>query len=445
MTICALASVAELVTAWLNPRQRSAARHYSALEWSAAFLSYVGACLFIATTNSPVQLISVAWLMWLIAEQPGDPASTKRPMLDLVALWTAVSLSWAISSNHTPIIAMALLGVIGTALSLSRGKTGNKRVQEQPVLQPENKPESPLAEQSWAQHDSILHDLSNAMTASLFMVRDLSRALDKGTEPGLRRARSLSQELVGELSQMGEHIKSSRQSVRLQPIVGATISLLEPVEHCVDLVGRLYPDVKCSVKCAPSAAEALVSVIGGESTLKRIVENLMINSCQAERAGASKEVDCLVALTDSAVVLTVEDNGLGFPKVVLESYPSPMVSTKAQGSGIGLYSCHQLVKRDGGTVAISNSESGGARVTISWPKASRKLSLTTYPNDSKFSNIWCTGSANAAKLKFRRWRNGGARTRLRCLVRLLQCPRTTCRSPSRIVPPIRRAGQSMIS
>ncbi len=205
------------------------------------------------------------------------------------------------------------------------------------------------------------------------MVRDLSRALDKGTEPGLRRARSLSQELVGELSQIGEHIMSSRQSVRLQPIVGATICLVEPVEHCVELVARLYPDVKCRVECDESASEARVSIIGGASTLKRILENLVINACQAERHGANKETVCRIAAADDTVTLTVEDNGLGFPNVVLESYPSPKVSTKAQGSGIGLYSCHQLVTRDGGTLTISNPSSGGARVTISWPKATARL------------------------------------------------------------------------
>lgn len=223
------------------------------------------------------------------------------------------------------------------------------------------------SEQSWAQHDSTLHDLSNAMTASLFMVRDLSRALDKGTEPSLTRARSLSQELVRELSQIGEHIRSSRQSVRLQPIVGAAINLSEPLGRCVALVARLYPDVRCRVDCGPGASDVMVSMIGGEATLKRIVENLVINACQSERGSTPKEIVCRVAIADDTVILTVEDNGVGFPRIVLESYPSPKVSTKAQGSGIGLYSCHQLVKRDGGTLAISNLDSGGARVTVKWP------------------------------------------------------------------------------
>ena len=282
---------------------------------------------------------------------------------------------------------VVLLGCAGSALSLTLPRVGTKVPTLEPVRELEG--DSQDREQSWAQHDSILHDLSNAMTASLFMVRDLSRALDKGTEPGLRRARSLSQELVGELSQIGEHIKSSRQSVRLQPIVGSATNLVEPVARCVEIVARLYSDVNCRVECSQSASVAMVSIIGGEATLKRVIENLVINACQVERTRAPKEIVCRIAVVDDIVSLSVEDNGIGFPQVVLDSYPSPKVSTKAQGSGIGLYSCHQLVKRDGGTLEICNPNTGGALVTASWPRA------RTTPREaigSKDSNVAISGT-----------------------------------------------------
>ncbi len=284
---------------------------------------------------------------------------------------SALGLAALAGSNNLPLLTLLMAGLVGSVLALSLSARGSAAIVERvaPSMASENQSASQGIEQSWAQHDSTLHDLSNAITASLFMVRDLSRALDKGTEPGLRRAQSLSRELVGELAGIGEHIKSSRQSVRLQPIVAAPIHLVEPLQRCVELVARLYPDVRCRVDCDPSAADAAVSIIGGEATLKRIVENLVINACQAERDNASKEAVCRIAVVDDMVILTVEDNGVGFPRIVLDTYPSPKVSTKAQGSGIGLYSCHQMVKRDGGTLTIANPSSGGARATILWPRA----------------------------------------------------------------------------
>jgi signal transduction histidine kinase len=360
--------VVEFMAAWLTLRQSAAGQ--VAIGYVAVFTSYLGASLFVSATTSPVQLISVAWLMWLVGRGPCNWGLPRRQMPELVAMWMALALSCTAKSNDTPILAIVGIGILGTALSISLGAFLSASHPTQPLQSGENDPTVTQVETEplWAQQDSILHDLSNAMTASLFMVRDLSRALDKGTEPGLRRARSLSQELVGELSQIGEHIASSRQSVRLQPVDSATIFLVAPAERCLQQVARQYPNVHCRFECDEPASEAQICLSGGAATLKRILENLVINACQAERSTAEKEATCRICATDSTVTLTVEDNGSGFPNVVLNSFPSPRVSTKAQGSGMGLYSCHQLVVRDGGTLNISNPGAGGARVTISWPR-----------------------------------------------------------------------------
>ncbi len=138
MTICSVAVVTEFVAAWIVPQQRFSVRGCAATAWTASFLSYAGAGLFIATTNSPVQLISVAWLMWLIAQRLHDPAFSKRPTSELVAIWTALALSCVARSNTTPILAIVLIGVMGTALSLSLRAIGIERVHEQPAPPHEN-------------------------------------------------------------------------------------------------------------------------------------------------------------------------------------------------------------------------------------------------------------------------------------------------------------------
>ncbi len=138
MTICLLAMGAEFVAAWDIPQQRSSVRRRAATDLTASSLSYAGAGLFVATTNSPVQLISIAWLMWLIAQRLHDPALGKRPTAELVAFWAALALSCVARSNTTPILAMVLIGVMGTALSLSLRAMGAERVSEQPAAPQEN-------------------------------------------------------------------------------------------------------------------------------------------------------------------------------------------------------------------------------------------------------------------------------------------------------------------
>ena len=386
ITVCGLGTIAELALAG-SKSWRAVSRHYAGIDWAAAFLSYACAWCLVAAANVPVQLASVAWLIGLVAHRIHGSIPPRRVLPELAVIWAALAIGCSFRSDQTPIVAIVLLGVIATGLLLSRRVRIHVQLGEQTAPPKEEELGVPTqeADPSWAQQDSILHDLSNAMTASLFMVRDLSRALDKGTDPGLHRARRLSQELVGELSQIGEHIVSSRHSVRLQPIIGSSITLLDPVQRCVEIITRLYPDVECGVECDAAASAATISTIGGAATLKRILENLLINACQVERSATQKKVVCRIAVAETCVVLTVEDNGPGFPKVVLDSFPSPMVSTKAQGTGIGLYSCHQMVKRDGGTLAISNPKAGGARVTISWPKSAMSRTTNDFGNESEIS------------------------------------------------------------
>ncbi len=386
IAVCALATTAEFIFVASRLGQADS-RDHASIDWAAAFFSYACCCCLVAAANAPVQLASAAWLIGLVAHRIHSPIVQRRLLPELVALWAALAIGCVFRSDQTPIFAIVLLGLIASALlvSLRAGIHAQLATQTPPLKEGEIGPHTQEGDPSWAQQDSILHDLSNAMTASLFMVRDLSRALDKGTDPGLHRARRLSQELVGELSQIGEHIVSSRNSVRLQPIIGATITLPEPVKRCVEIIARLYPDVQCHVECDEAASDAAISTIGGATTVKRILENLLINACQAERTAPEKKVVCRIAVAENSVVLTVEDNGPGFPRVVLDTFPSPMVSTKAQGTGIGLYSCHQMITRDGGTLAISNPSTGGARASISWPKSAAPRTTDNFDPQSEIS------------------------------------------------------------
>ena len=239
-----------------------------------------------------------------------------------------------------------------------------------------------VAEYNWARHDSTLHDLSNAMTASMFMVRDITRALEKVSDANLRRALRLSKDLAAELAQLSDHIRSSRQTVRLQLTAAIRTSVLLPVHQSVEQVSRLFPDVKFEVICDLPEQDAHVNVTGGPATLKRIVENLLINACQAQSTVQEKQVKCSIVLNPRSVVLMVTDSGPGFPNAILQSHPSPLVSTKLGGSGMGLYSCHQLTHRDGGQLSIANRSDGGALVTVSWPRVPVSATTTVPPVSS---------------------------------------------------------------
>lgn len=101
--------------------------------------------------------------------------------------------------------------------------------------------------------------------------------------------------------------------------------------------------------------------------LERVLGNLMDN---ADRHGRGLTAVTVTGGPDSARVL-VDDAGPGVPPEerarVFERFARGRGSTRTEGTGLGLALVARHVSAMGGTVSISDSPSGGARVTVVLP------------------------------------------------------------------------------
>jgi signal transduction histidine kinase len=73
-----------------------------------------------------------------------------------------------------------------------------------------------------------------------------------------------------------------------------------------------------------------------------------------------RKLSIYVSRRDGEVLVTVEDNGLGIPKDKLDSIFEPFVTTKEQGTGLGLSLAKTIINTHGGRIWAENSERGGA-------------------------------------------------------------------------------------
>lgn len=99
------------------------------------------------------------------------------------------------------------------------------------------------------------------------------------------------------------------------------------------------------------------------TALERILQNLLLN------AGGFAESRVLVRsrCEDDEVVIAVEDDGPGF---VTEAFPPLGVTARSTGFGLGLSVVRWVAERWGGRADIGSSdELGGARVTVTMPRA----------------------------------------------------------------------------
>ena len=93
--------------------------------------------------------------------------------------------------------------------------------------------------------------------------------------------------------------------------------------------------------------------------------NVLENALVAARA----KVVVTAASKADKLVLTVSDDGPGVPESVLSRAATPFVTTKADGTGMGLAIARAAVEGERGELAIANDPSGGCRVAIVVPDA----------------------------------------------------------------------------
>lgn len=102
-----------------------------------------------------------------------------------------------------------------------------------------------------------------------------------------------------------------------------------------------------------------------EALLVRVFSNLINNSIEA--SDSKGKISLNVSFNSSEVILTLTDNGPGFPKKLLEGPIERGQSEKKGGYGLGLSFAFETLCTWGGSLELSNSQNGGAVVTMSLP------------------------------------------------------------------------------
>lgn len=98
--------------------------------------------------------------------------------------------------------------------------------------------------------------------------------------------------------------------------------------------------------------------------INQVMLNLLRNAFDAvdRRDG---RVEVVVTVSDMRPYITVKDNGGGIPAEIMENLFQPFYTTKADGSGVGLCLCRQIVRRHGGDIQIQSQPCRGTSVILS--------------------------------------------------------------------------------
>lgn len=222
------------------------------------------------------------------------------------------------------------------------------------------------------QHDSFINAVTHELKTPIASIRLYLQTLQSRQVPDAQREHFYrvmlddSERLLYTVEQVlkAGAAKSKRDRMEFQPV-----PIAELVTDCADIV-RLRYHLQPEELAIENRANG-INVLGDPDDLRTAVNNLLDNavkySPQQRRIAIELETD------REHLRLQVRDRGIGIPhnqlkKIFARFYRVPGVRN-VQGTGLGLYIVHSIVKRHGGTVyAESHGEGKGSRFTIELPR-----------------------------------------------------------------------------
>jgi two-component system nitrogen regulation sensor histidine kinase NtrY len=110
-------------------------------------------------------------------------------------------------------------------------------------------------------------------------------------------------------------------------------------------------------------------IVGDAGLLRQALTNIIQNALDslAEHGIAKPYVNLKLAERNGFLMLSVTDNGPGFPDIDRASLLEPYVTKRDKGTGLGLAIVSKIIKDHGGELELLDAENGGARVVITLP------------------------------------------------------------------------------
>jgi nitrogen fixation/metabolism regulation signal transduction histidine kinase len=181
--------------------------------------------------------------------------------------------------------------------------------------------------------------------------------------------------IVSQVTAMKRMVDDFRDYARTPPAVLSPLNLNGLIEEILALY--MSGDERDIIHAA--LAPDLPRVMGDATQLRQLIHNLLQNAqdAVAERSDAEAEPARIDLVTETvhfpgsdgvdqtAVRLTITDNGPGFAAKILARAFEPYVTSKTRGTGLGLAMVKKIVEEHGGRVDIQNRRNvSGAKIVI---------------------------------------------------------------------------------
>ena len=233
----------------------------------------------------------------------------------------------------------------------------------------------------------IAHDFNNILTAILGNINLASRFIEPDNQAASRLRKAEKATLRAE--------KLTKQLLTFSkgghPVM-ETASIAQIIRESAEFV--LHGS---KVVCHYTIPDDLRLVDMDSGQISQVIQNLIINAGHAMPEGGKIDISCanVSDITSESipslhrgdyVKIMIRDYGVGISEKIIGKIFDPFFSTKQEGSGLGLATCHSIIHKHDGHIMVQSEPGKGTIFTIYLPAADTEKALINDDQTSLFAS-----------------------------------------------------------
>ena len=227
----------------------------------------------------------------------------------------------------------------------------------------------------------MAHELNQPLTVVETTAGDICLRLMEGLPLETGELREMMEDVRGVVDRMAgtvDHLRVFSRDVSEEPRQAMDVN--EVIESSLRLMGTQLENH--GIDLVVDLSDALPKVWGHPHPLEQVVVNLLSNARDAvnERAemegvGYDKRIQIRTRVENNAVVIEVEDNGVGMDEATRQRLFEPFFTTKDadRGTGLGLSIIYAIVRNHDGEITVESEQGVGTTFRVMLPVVERNL------------------------------------------------------------------------
>ena len=206
----------------------------------------------------------------------------------------------------------------------------------------------------------LAHEIKNPLTPIGLSAERIRRkclsSLPEAERAALDRSTRTIAEQVQTLKRMVDAFSNYARSERLNL---QDVDLKRLIEDVVELHQQLDNPITFELDLDSKLEHIQLDYDG----IRQILNNVIGNACDALQSTPEPQIQISaieeIQQSQAGISIVVKDNGAGFDEQIIDQVFEPYVTTKVEGTGLGMAIVKRIAQAHGGFVVASNHEAGG--------------------------------------------------------------------------------------